>query len=166
MDFSPPVARKYRESRRPRVARTLLCLLVMQAHYPVPTASAIMNSEVLTLDVSTPIAEAVQVLVQRGYSGAPVVDDAKLVGVFSEANGLDVLSKALNESWPTGSVGQYMHHEIETVGPKADLYAIVDRFTGFRVRRIAVVEAGSIIGIITRRDVMSAMATVIRARAS
>jgi CBS domain-containing protein len=46
-----------------------------------------MNRELLTVTPSTPISEAVKLLVDRHIGGLPVIDDAgKLVGVISESD--------------------------------------------------------------------------------
>lgn len=46
-----------------------------------------MNRELLTVTPSTPIAEAVKLLVDRHIGGLPVIDDAgKLVGIISESD--------------------------------------------------------------------------------
>jgi CBS domain-containing protein len=46
-----------------------------------------MNRELLTVTPSTPISEAVKLLVDRHIGGLPVIDDAgKLVGIISESD--------------------------------------------------------------------------------
>jgi CBS domain-containing protein len=46
-----------------------------------------MNRDLLTVTPSTPLSEAVQLLVDRHISGLPVIDDdGKLVGVISESD--------------------------------------------------------------------------------
>ena len=46
--------------------------------------SDVMTRDVITVPRSASLKEAASVLVQRGISGVPVVDDGKVVGVFSE----------------------------------------------------------------------------------
>jgi CBS domain-containing protein len=51
------------------------------------TVADLMNHDVLTVLPTTPLSEAIQILVDRQISGLPVVNDAgKLVGVISESD--------------------------------------------------------------------------------
>ena len=51
------------------------------------TVADLMNHDVLTVLPTTPLSQAIQILVDRQISGLPVVNDAgKLVGVISESD--------------------------------------------------------------------------------
>jgi CBS domain-containing protein len=51
------------------------------------TVAELMNRDVLTVLPTTPLSEAIKILVDRQISGLPVVDEAgKLVGVISESD--------------------------------------------------------------------------------
>ncbi|MFM2303962.1 MAG: hypothetical protein RLZZ135_1372, partial [Cyanobacteriota bacterium] len=51
------------------------------------TVAELMNRDVLTVLPTTPLSEAIKILVNRQISGLPVVDESgKLVGVISESD--------------------------------------------------------------------------------
>lgn len=133
----------------------------MQRHpnVEVPHARAFMNTHVLSFTPDVDIEEAVSTLIKTGFSGAPVIDAAgALVGVLSELDCLRVLSAALYEGWPEGTVGDHMSGEVESIGLETDLFGLVGKFRGGQHRRFPVVdEAGRLVGLVTRRDLLRAL---------
>lgn len=131
----------------------------LRVEIEMPVARDFMNDHVLTFKQDAEIAEAVKKLVRKGFSGAPVVDDAgKLVGVLSEADCLRVLSQAAYEGWPQGTVGDNMTRELDTVTPTTDLFAISGRFSAGKHRRFPVVDSDrKLLGLVTRRDLLRAL---------
>lgn len=124
----------------------------------LPTAGDVMVSRVAALSPDTTIADAVDTLVARGYSGAPVVDrDGRPLGVLSEHDCVRVLAHSLYEDWPTGTVADHMTETPEMVEEHADLLAIAQRFAEGRHRRLLVVRQGKLVGLITRHDLMVAL---------
>ena len=90
----------------------------------LPTASDIMITRVEAFAPETEIAAAVETLLGRGYSGAPVVDaQGRPLGVLSEHDCVRVLASALYEGWPTGTVADHMTKGCETIDEHADLLA-------------------------------------------
>lgn len=129
-----------------------------------PTAADIMTRSVYTLSADTPVAEAATMLLKQGFSGAPVVNDAhEVVGVFSERDCMDVLADAAWNRRPEGCVADRMSDEVTSIGPDADLFAIVLMFRDNSHRRLPVLEGGKLVGLITRRDVMRALQAVEKA---
>lgn len=124
----------------------------------LPTASDIMITRVEAFSPTTEISAAVETLLGRGYSGAPVVDaQGHPLGVLSEHDCVRVLASALYEGWPTGSVADHMTKGCETVEEHADLLAVAQRFAAGHHRRILVVREGKLVGLVTRRDLMRAL---------
>jgi CBS domain-containing protein len=130
----------------------------MTARTKIPTASDIMQRKLETIPPEAEIETAVRLLLQKGLSGAPVVDaDGVLRGVLSEHDCISVLTRAVSEAWPGGKVESHMTSEIDTVSPADDVFAISTRFTQGRHRRLLVVDEGRLVGLISRRDVMRAL---------
>lgn len=124
----------------------------------LPTAGDIMNSRVEALSPTTTIADAVDTLLTRGYSGAPVVDnDGRPLGVLSEHDCVRVLANSLYDDWPTGTVADYMTEMPEVVEEHADLIALAQHFAEGRHRRLLVVRQGKLVGLITRHDLLRAL---------
>lgn len=111
-----------------------------------------------TVSAGLNIEEAIRVLLKKGHSGAPVVDDAGvLVGVLSEHDCVAVLAEAAAEKWPLGTVAEHMTSEVEIVSPSDDVFALSTRFNQGRHRRLFVVEEGELLGLISRRDLLRAL---------
>jgi acetoin utilization protein AcuB len=57
--------------------------------------SRIMTREPFTVTATTPLAEAVAILVEKKFGSLPVVDGKELVGIFTEIDALKVLLETL-----------------------------------------------------------------------
>jgi CBS domain-containing protein len=137
----------------------------MTSHEPLLDAGAIMNTNVLVFPLDKPILDAVTELVQRRYSGAPVVDETgRLVGVLSEIDCLQALATAAFHVTPMGTVGDYMTKEVVTVARGTDLLRLTYLLHHGHVRRLPVLEAGKVVGLITRHDVLRALDRLRRER--
>jgi CBS domain-containing protein len=60
--------------------------------------SRIMTREPFTVTEDTPLAEAVQILIDKKFGSLPVVDGKELIGIFTEIDALKVLVDTLNRS--------------------------------------------------------------------
>lgn len=124
-----------------------------------PTIADYMSRDVATLDPEMEVNHAVAVLLERGYSGAPVVDGAgKLVGVLSMK---DCLRAALNASYFQewgGTVADYMSTTVETLDAEVDIVQAAERFLTSRYRRFPVTSEGRLVGQISRVDLLRALA--------
>lgn len=137
--------------------------------------SDVMTSEVRTISGGEPLKDAARVMVKAGISGLPVVDDnRKVVGIITEA---DFVTAEANRSWGrqrrrllANFLGEAEHPKAKTV---ADVMTktphVVDgastvteaarKMTELNVKRLPVVTPdGTLCGIISRADVMSAFA--------
>jgi len=118
-------------------------------------ARQVMQRSVITLRPDQEVVDAVQTLLKTGISGAPVVLDGKVVGMFSERDSLHVLAAAAYEAEPSGTVGDHMRKDVETCSPDADVFQLARFFATSSVRRIPVVdEEGQLVGLVLRSEVM------------
>ncbi len=121
----------------------------------VPTARDCMSPTLFTLHPEIDVYEAIDVLVKRNASGAPVLDDeGHLVGILTEKDCLRVLS---HSAWGTlggGKVKDYMSEVKMTVEANMDVFAIVDVFLACNFPSLPVLENGKLVGRITRLDVL------------
>lgn len=117
-----------------------------------------MSTRLLTFKPATNVIDAMQILISRGFSGAPVVDDAgKLVGMLSESDLMQVVIQDSYYGETVGIVADFMHSPVDTVDPSTDIYALAARFLRERRRRFPVVaNDGTLVGQISRRDVLRA----------
>jgi CBS domain-containing protein len=129
-------------------------------HPHVPTASEIMVRKLITLRPDMPVSEATTLLLKYKISGAPVVDaDGRLQGLLSEFDCLRALSSSeynLDAHDDLVMVSDLMTDSMHTISPEMDLFAIAHEFVTLRVRRLPVVDGESLLGQVSRRDVLSA----------
>lgn len=129
----------------------------------------LMTTPVVTLRPDTPIKEAAALLVRHGISGAPVVDDhEQLIGIVSESDLMaletspDPRSRILPQRWRRirvpRRVEQVMTREVVSLPEGADVSDAARLMLERRVKRIPVVEAGRVVGIVSRRDVLRLLA--------
>ena len=129
-----------------------------RAAISITIASEIMQRRLHTVSADASLEDAIRSLLKKHHSGAPVVDAAgKLVGVLSEYDCVAVLARAATDNWPAGRVSDRMTTEIEKVPPTEDVLALSTRFTQGRHRRLLVVEDGKLVGLISRRDLLGAL---------
>ncbi len=115
-----------------------------------------MQTTVLCLHTQDELLEAVQTLVRRGYSGAPVVDsDMHVVGILSERDCLVSMSSAVFYASRPDTVGERMSSDVTVVHGDDDIFRVTSEFVSHPYRRLPVVdEQGRLIGLITRHDLL------------
>jgi CBS domain-containing protein len=117
-----------------------------------------MSTKLITFTPEMEVMRAINILVQHGIAGAPVVDkEGKLVGMFSERDCLSVALVASQDSCIAGPVGQFMSTKTVSVDPEMDLLQLATMFVNQSYRRYPVIENGKLIGQISRSDVMKAI---------
>ena len=122
------------------------------------TAEDIMTERVITTTASATVNEVAKLLVRNAISGMPVVGEGeaaglktKVIGIITEA---DILAKPAN-----APVESLMSHTVITVKPKTPVTEIVSYLAGRNIKRVPVVnDGGHLVGIVSRADVIAAMA--------
>jgi CBS domain-containing protein len=136
----------------------------------------LMTRNVITVQPGASLKEAARLLVARGISGLPVLDrDARMLGVLSEA---DVLAKERNGrrgdrplAWlldppdvmdrirfDAKFVGEAMSSPPITIESTRSAAAAAELMIGERVNRLPVVDEGELVGIVSRGDLIRALA--------
>ncbi|MFC5237861.1 HPP family protein [Pseudonocardia zijingensis] len=125
-------------------------------------ARDVMSSPVITLRMDTPVSAAAALLVSHGFTSAPVVDaENRVVGIATESD--LVRGRIRPEGWPPDEraeplVGAVMTPSPVGMRPEDDLADVVELMLGKRLRSVPIVEDGELVGIVTRRDVLRAVA--------
>ncbi len=115
-----------------------------------------MSQSVLTLSPDSTLEEAAQTLANLGVSGAPVVDNDRLVGVFTKSDIVNDISDG--EIDLTDLVRTTMSKSPLTVSPEEDIGVAVRLFAETKVHRIVVVNGlGAVVGILTPLDIVIAL---------
>ena len=131
----------------------------------------VMTTTVVTADQATPYKEIARLLAVHKISGLPVLKMGREVaGVVTEADLLAAeasTARRLHASvaqrwWPRGqrhpslTAGELMTSPAITVGPHVTIPAAARLMTTHGIRRLPVVDdKGSLIGIVSRRDLLS-----------
>lgn len=145
-------------------------------------ASDIMQRELITATVETAIDDAVRLMVRHRISGLPVVDGTgAVVGILSEGDLLRRTELGTEASvpawigWLAGQgraareyvrgharkVGEVMTAPAITVAPQTEVAEVVALMESRRIKRVAVVQGGRLVGILTRSDLMRALESLL-----
>lgn len=122
------------------------------AYFPVLKAYHIMSSPVKVVHPSTTVREALTTMVKMGYSGLPVEENGKIIGMVSKRD----LEKVMLFDRRNRSIKQFLSTQIVTVNLDSDLRDIEDEMIKKNVGRVLVEEKGEIKGIISRSDLLRA----------
>lgn len=118
-----------------------------------------MAKSLVTFKPDTDVLDAVHELVKHRIAGAPVVDDAgNLIGMLSE---LDCMKVALHAGYHGdwgGPVSDFMSDGVQTVDAEMNIIDLAAEFVESKYRRFPVVENNRLVGQISRRDVLRALA--------
>ena len=116
-------------------------------------ARDIMTSNVCTIRPEASAQEAAQLLSQKRISGLPVVNpDGRIIGIVTEA---DIISKVNREGL---LVADIMSHEVIAVEEETSVSEIASLLANRRIKRVPVVEKGKLVGIVSRADIVNAVA--------
>ncbi len=114
-------------------------------------ARDILSRPVITVHAETALPQAVSLLTERGFAALPVVDDiGHVIGILSES---DALSATPSDT----TVDVAMTTPAEVIEPGTDVPTIAARMLTRQLRSMPVVEAGVLVGIVARRDLLRAL---------
>jgi CBS domain-containing protein len=145
-------------------------------------AADIMTKGAVCVAPNASIMQAVGIMLQRRISGLPVVDaNGTLVGIVTEGDLLRRVETGTQRHRPRwmefligpGLANEYVHacgrkvHEVmsasvHTIDPDTPLDEIVKVMESRRIKRVPVVRAGRVIGIVSRANLLQALASVSR----
>lgn len=104
---------------------------------------------------------AVNRLIAKSISGAPVVDDnGSLVGILSERDCIRVALETGYYTKQAGVVSDYMQRDVRTIDGNMSIVELAQLFVDKPFRRYPVVEGNRLVGQISIRDVLRAMENI------
>jgi CBS domain-containing protein len=138
-----------------------------------------MSRQIVSIGPEAPVLDAVQLMLQHRISGLPVIDaSGNLQGVVTEGDFLrraETGTQRKRARWieflmgpgrlaseyvraSGGKVGEVMTPEVHTVTEDAPLEDAVHLMERHRVKRLPVMRDGKVVGIVTRSNLMRALA--------
>lgn len=131
----------------------------------IPVLRTFMDTDTHALSADDDIFDAVRRLIDERITDAPVVDDqGHLVGMLSEYDCLRLLAHGHNADVARGKVRDFMEPATVTVTPSMDVYYVAGLFLkNPNVRRFVVMEGQRIVGVATRKDILRAVESGLRA---
>jgi CBS domain-containing protein len=143
----------------------------------------VMTPKVISVGVDETVVNAARLMLQQQISGLPVVDKkGELVGIVTEGDFLrrgELGTQRRRPKWlefllgPGKLAQEYVHassKKIEdvmtpdprTIGEDESLEAVVDMMERHRIKRIPVTRDGRLVGIVSRANLMHALASLAR----
>lgn len=113
----------------------------------------IMSRSVITVNPSTKISKVLELVKTTGHSGFPVVDKETIVGIITRREA----EKAALHNLTHAPVKGFMARSPITIDAEATLEDAIKTMTEEGVGRLPVVQAGRLVGIVTRTDILKAL---------
>ncbi|MCF7965317.1 CBS domain-containing protein [Methylobacter sp. Wu8] len=119
-----------------------------------------MSKRLVTLAKDANIVDAVKKLLDHKITSAPVVDQrGQLLGMFSEKDVMRIVLEAVYNQSMSGKVGDYMSTEVVSVDAEASIVDLAEKFEQTSVRSLPVFQDNELVGIVSRTDVLRALAS-------
>jgi CBS domain-containing protein len=146
-------------------------------------AHDVMTWGAITVEPEASVARAVRLMLQNNISGLPVVDDkGQLVGMVTEGDFLrrgELGTQRQRPRWLEFLVGpgrlaaeyvqssgrkiaEIMTPEPKTISPETPLDEVVSMMERHSIKRLPVVQDGKLVGIVSRANLLHALASVAR----
>jgi CBS domain-containing protein len=143
----------------------------------------VMTPKVICVGVDEAVVKAARLMLQHQISGLPVVDkEGELIGIVTEGDFLrrgELGTQRRRSKWlefllgpgklaqeyvqaSSKKIEDVMTPDPRTIGEDASLEAAVDMMERHRIKRIPVTRDGRVVGIISRANLMHALASIAR----
>ena len=121
--------------------------------------SDIMTRRLILFNPDQSIHEVMKTFIKHRISGGPVVSKAgELVGIISEADCMKEISESRYFNMPIldKSVGHFMTQKVDTIESSMNVFDAAAKFSKSSRRRYPVLEKGSLVGQVSRKDIVVA----------
>lgn len=124
---------------------------------PPSTVKNVMAKPVITIDKSSSVREAAKIMSKKGIGCIVVMDKGDPRGMATERDILQrVVSKGLDAS--KIEMKDIMSKPLITINGKMPIINAIRIMEKNKIRRLLVMERGKLIGIVTQRDLLRALA--------
>ena len=112
-----------------------------------------MTREVMTIGPDATLDTAIRLLLAKRISGLPVIDEQnELIGIISEK---DIFPFAFSGKLDRVTVREAMSIDVKAFSEQTGINEIASVISDGGIRRVPVVRNKRVVGIISRRDIMS-----------
>jgi CBS domain-containing protein len=128
-----------------------------------PTVDRYMTKKLITFTPDTEIMAAIDVMLKKKISGAPILNEQKeLVGMLSEVDCLRLLLQGPYNDTPVrkDKVAHFMSTNLKTIASSQTIFHAAYEFVHSGYKRLPVVENGKLVGQISRVDVLRAIQNI------
>ena len=118
-----------------------------------------MTRRLILFNPNQSIHEVMKTFIKYRISGGPVVNKAgELVGIISEADCMKEISESRYFNMPIldKSVGHFMTQKVDTIESSMNVFDAAAKFSKSSRRRYPVLEKGSLVGQVSRKDIVVA----------
>ena len=117
-----------------------------------------MSKHLVSVTPETDVTQAIKKMLDHKVTSIPVVDaHAKLVGIFSEKDGMKVVVESAYNQSMSGKVGEFMTSAPQVVDAEESLVDVAAKFQDAHIRSFPVFQNGELVGMISRVDVLRAL---------
>lgn len=121
------------------------------------TVADYMTRDVTTLTPDMDMLAAIHLLIRNGFSGCPVMEQGKVIGMLSEKDCLKVALVAGLEGTSGGTVREYMSTSLSTLQASTTILEAATKFLDAHFKRYPVMQDGRLVGQLSRSDVLRAI---------
>jgi CBS domain-containing protein len=142
-------------------------------------AADVMTPDVICAAPETPLSELIRLMLDNRISAVPIAEDGRIVGIVSEG---DLLRRAETGTEPRPSrwlelvtpasrlaadytrthgrkAAEVMTHAVVTVSDTTPIAEIAQLLEARRIKRVPVLRDGRLVGIVSRRNLLQALAS-------
>ena len=114
------------------------------------TVREVMSSELVTVEPRSTVAEAATVMGGRHVGSALVMEEGRIAGIFTERDILRALASDFDAA--RHAVSQWMTKDPVAIGPETSIREARDTMLEQGFRHLPVTDGGSLVGMVSLRD--------------
>lgn len=121
-------------------------------------AADYMSTNIVKVSPDTEVSQAIKILLDHKITSMPVVDQrGKLMGIFSERDGMKVVVESAYNQSMDGKVSDIMGKSPIIIDADESLVDVAAKFQETSTRSFPVFQEGELVGMISRVDVLRAL---------
>ncbi|MBI2185050.1 MAG: CBS domain-containing protein [Thaumarchaeota archaeon] len=128
-----------------------------QSEIDMDAVKDFMTGSPITIDSSRSVHDAARLMTEKGVGCLIITANGKVMGIITER---DLVSRVMAETFDPKKVlvGDVMTTPLFTITPSIGIDKAAETMAKYKVRRIPVVDNGTLVGIITANDLIRAFA--------